>query len=459
MTDASNRRSDKMLPFIVRTYSTTSGVRHFHLSLVLIEEETAVSMLNEMLKVLNDFEIKDKVVGFCADNAAVNFGSVTRGGENNIFYLLKQELDREIFGIGCSAHVAHNAAQAGFMVLDFDFEALAVNFHKYFKIYTRRVANLKTLCDKYEIQYVSLEHHGSTRFLTLLPALEKIKKMYKPLEEMMRGNVTSQNIQNFFESPAAKFMLHFAISQLENFNSAVLFFEKSSTASFESYREYNILKTKITTRMEHVFLPTECKNELKNLSQTEQMRVMRVVNKFYKKTKRYLDDWTESFDESNIFSWMSLLAVPSYEEVQLSNETASRKYGKLVAEENELFDNFAALKIYLESQVSELRDLSAEEKWKKIFDHFSSISMSITAMQKLVEFAFVLPGTSAEAERVFSRINKIWDNKRNNLHLETLNSLIATQYNSKMSCTEFFESIKLNTEFLKSVHSSQKYQK
>jgi len=42
-----------------------------------------------------------KVIGFCGDNCNTNYGGVKRGGHNNIFARMKNELGREINGIGC----------------------------------------------------------------------------------------------------------------------------------------------------------------------------------------------------------------------------------------------------------------------------------------------------------------------------------------------------------------------
>jgi hypothetical protein len=105
-----------------------------------------------------------------------------------------------------------------------------------------------------------------------------------------------------------------------------------------------------------------------------------------------------------------------------------------------------------------MRNISDDEKkWKKIFKHFNSICINMSTIEKLVEFGFVLTGTSAEAERVYSTSNNIWRDERNNLSLESLNSTISVQYNSNLTCSEFFNIIKDNKELLKQVKSSEKY--
>lgn len=462
MTDASNHGNNKMLPFVVRVFDVESGVKHFHLSMVLIENEKATTMTSQMMNVAKDFKIVDKIICLAADNAPVNFGSGNRGGENNVFYLLKnEELKRDIFGIGCSAHIVHNAAQAGFMVFEVNFESIVVSIHNYFKIYANRVAELKRKCQDHNIQFQTLEHHSNTRFLTLLPALKKVLNMFDPLQEFFQRDC-SKELQKFFSTSSdstIKFWLKFAINQLENFNSSIKYFERSSTASFESQREYKLLRTKITNRMQSKFIPIECVEELNKYTSNIRENIMSRVLAFYRKVDKYLSNWENSFDGSEVFSWMFLSKIPTYEEVQCSFKVANEKFGKNIADENELFNNYNDLKVYLQSHEQKyLREMdNSIEKWIDIFKHFKNCSVNMISLHKLVEYAFVLPGTSAEAERIFSIINNIWTDDRNNLGLETLNSLISIQYNSQLKCSDFFENIKSDSKLLKDVRGSEKY--
>lgn len=55
---------------------------------------------------------------------------------------MKNELGREINGIGCGAHIVHNCMQTAVDVLPIEIEALIVKIYKYFHIYTVRVTLL-----------------------------------------------------------------------------------------------------------------------------------------------------------------------------------------------------------------------------------------------------------------------------------------------------------------------------
>lgn len=89
-TDASNHGNIKMMPVVVRYFIPTIGVRVKMLELSSEKNETSETIANLIKRTADKNDIKDKVAGFGADNAAVNFGSAERGGENNVFYRLKQ---------------------------------------------------------------------------------------------------------------------------------------------------------------------------------------------------------------------------------------------------------------------------------------------------------------------------------------------------------------------------------
>lgn len=57
-------------------------------------------------------DLTRKVIGFCGDNTNSNFGGATRKGVNNTFRKVNRFLGRELLGIGCGAHIVHNAIQS-----------------------------------------------------------------------------------------------------------------------------------------------------------------------------------------------------------------------------------------------------------------------------------------------------------------------------------------------------------
>lgn len=85
-------------------------------------------------------------------------------------------LNRKIVGVGCACHIIHNAYDAACEQLPINIESLVVVFYKHFHIHTLRVESLKTICDDQEVTYTKLVSHSGTRFLTLHPAVKKVRR-------------------------------------------------------------------------------------------------------------------------------------------------------------------------------------------------------------------------------------------------------------------------------------------
>lgn len=187
ITDTSNRKADKMLPVMVRGFDEEKGVQIFKLAVKLIPNETSETIAKGLLEIGQQWKVTEKVVAFGADNCVTNFGGVNRNGDKNVFSRLKKELGREIVGVGCVAHIIHNAFDSACDQLPFNIEALAVNIYKHFHIHTLRVETLKDFCDDSEMEYTKLTNHSGTRFLTLHPAVKKVISLN--LYRVCQGNV------------------------------------------------------------------------------------------------------------------------------------------------------------------------------------------------------------------------------------------------------------------------------
>lgn len=123
-----------------------------------------------------------------------NFCGKPRKGVNNIFTKLSEHLNQKIIGVGCAAHIVHNAIQTAADLLPVDLENIIVKIYSYFYIYTVRVECLKEFCENAEVEYHKIIGYSKTRWLALLPAVERILKMYEPLKSYF----LSQNFTTLF---------------------------------------------------------------------------------------------------------------------------------------------------------------------------------------------------------------------------------------------------------------------
>jgi hypothetical protein len=75
----------------------------------------------------------------------------------------------------------------------------------------------------------------------------------------------------------------------------------------------------------------------------------------------------------------------------------------------------------------------------------------------LVEYVFSIPGSSTENERLFSVVFDVWAPDKEHMSLETLEAILNVKVNSKLSCSEYYESVKNDKELLSKVQSGDKF--
>ena len=220
--DASNQREIKLMPVLVRYFSIENGICIKVVELKSLPGETADEVTTYITTTAEEHGIKSKIIGISADNTNTNFGGSKRRGQKNIFRLMETSLGRELFGIGCSSHIVHNGIKAAADLLPIDIEIVIGKIFQYFKNYTVRTERLKEFCEFCEVEYLRVKGYSSTRWLALLPAIERLLVMFEPLKSFFLScEKPPITIVNFFEDPTAEFWLYFLQNQANLFQSTI----------------------------------------------------------------------------------------------------------------------------------------------------------------------------------------------------------------------------------------------
>lgn len=128
-TDASNHGSRKIFPILVRFFLP------YEVKLIEFQEqpgETSDIIANYLMKVLAYNKPTSKIVAFCGDNTNCNFGGLKRQGVNNVYAKLNLSLGRTLIGIGCGAHIIHNAIKTAADYQPIDLECVIVKIYSHF---------------------------------------------------------------------------------------------------------------------------------------------------------------------------------------------------------------------------------------------------------------------------------------------------------------------------------------
>lgn len=462
-SDCSNHGSIKICPILVRYFLPLEGVKVKVLDVHEVKGETSDILVKCILDTIQANEIRAKVLALCADNTNCNFGGAARNGRNNIFHKLKTDLGSNLIGANCAAHIAHNCISTAAECLPFDIEMIVDKIFRYFHIYTVRTNDLKEMCDFVECEYQKLLGYSNTRWLALLPAIERLIKMFQPVKSYFLSQERCPVIiKKFFEDESAEIWLYFLHNQSAIFQNATLKIESQRISMIEVAGVVSELRNKLETRKNEVFVPLVIRKKLKVLEEDglPQDLFKQDVLSFYTTCIDYLDRWTTHLKEIGTNQWILLKKQPEWSDVQSSMEfiVSARPDSESLIHDTELFDEYSCLKSFVtEEKVKEWKETDVEEKWTEIFRHFKGKDIQYENLCKVIEFFLCLPGSNAPTERSFSIMNKVWSKEKTQLQVDTLKSLMIVKYNYEMSCPEFYDYLSGNVNILKKIHSVEKY--
>jgi len=82
--------------------------------------ETSLQLIEYISKVLSKWDVLKKVIASSGHNTNIHFGGITRKGKNYVFYKLKEVINPNLIGIGCTAHILNNSKQTDADTLPID---------------------------------------------------------------------------------------------------------------------------------------------------------------------------------------------------------------------------------------------------------------------------------------------------------------------------------------------------
>lgn len=461
-TDASNHGAEKLFPILIQYFNWTgNGIETKILDLQSLPNETSLSIANLIYETLNTYQLTPKCVAFIGDNANVNFGGVNRNPGQNVFTRLKESLEKEnLIGVGCPAHIMHNSLRNGVDLMKLDIESIILKIFNYFSVYTVRTESLKEFCEYVEINYQPLLRHSKTRWLSLFPCVEGILKLYPALKEyFLSQRTTPYLIKSFFENTTSEAYLWFTHSLMSIYQANLAKIEEEHNSVLEISKILQSVLHMLRNRRNNNFLPLSVSQQLRNNDEAES-----ISNEFfsvYKACEDYLMEWIKPLEDFKCFEWMTLL-----------KDNENLKYDDLVScieflrirgveiDDVKLHDQFCNLISFLKSKSDNdetYYDLKLHEQWTIYFKSAKNIEC-FSELLKICELYFCISAHNANVERVFSLINTQWSKERNRLSVQSVKSVILTQYNFKnMTCEDFHNYLLKNQELLVKIGSSAKY--
>lgn len=285
--------------------------------------------------------------------------------------------------------------------------------------------------------------------------------MFEPLRAYFEAlNACPVTIQRFFDDVSALFWLKFVDSQLALCNKYVLQTEGKKIASFEVAIVVAELREIIENRQKSLYIPAEAKGIFVELTKQEQLVATKHMQNFYSELNGYLLKWSRSLDGTEVFSWMTLTSSPDWEkDIRPSLMFIQQHHAREIIDEDTAFDEAHLLKQSIRENLFRWNEekISSEQRWIEILKNLSSQNRPINQISLMVQYAFAIPGTSSEVERLFSIIKDVWGPDRGQMSLSTLEAILNVKVNCDLDCDGYYESIKHNRKLLAKVHAGDKY--
>lgn len=468
MVDTSNHNNLKLVPVLVRYFIPNKGIEIKLLEFQNLSGETAEMLTNHILCILKKYKLTDKVIAFCGDNCNTNFGGVRRKGSNNVFSKLRQEVNDNILGIGCAAHIVHNAMQTSADILPIDADTIINKVFQYFHIYAVRVSELKSFCEFVDVEYRQVLGSVKTRWLSLQPAVNRVIEMYEGLKSyFLSQEKCPKLLMDFFSNPQSQFWLHFINSQLKVCANTVKKIEKDNICGNEVADELCTLKNKLMCRKTQNFRTSVMISLLKDLEDGGLMKdreFTEIANRFYETFLQYVENWAQPFEKLNELQWVQLNSPPSWNQVQKCLQWIIEIDNRLekVIDEDKLFDEVRHVQNIFEikSETWKNSGSATENKWMDIFSVMKDQNIEFESIVCLVSFALAIPGTNAALERVFSIVNCMWTDEKNRFNVETVKAMVTVNMHFRgISCISFYNFLLEQPKLLQEIQNSQKYQR
>ncbi|CAH2088355.1 unnamed protein product [Euphydryas editha] len=168
-SDASNVGNIKTFPYAVQYFDSNKGICQKLLDFYEDADETSLGIYQRLKKITADAGLSiDQVSAYSADNASVNYGI-----HNSVFQKLK--LDNEhVFKANCYCHIINNCVKYAMKGVNVDVESIVIKIYNEFSSSALKTKKLKECFDFAQIEYKELLKHVSTRWLSLLPAIDRL---------------------------------------------------------------------------------------------------------------------------------------------------------------------------------------------------------------------------------------------------------------------------------------------
>ena len=167
-TNASNKGDKKFFPIVVRYFCKTRGVVDAVLDFYNDSNESSEAIAHRIKSVIKKNNLSLSSISYSADNASVNYGKHSSAYQKLTFN------NSYIVQANCNCHVLNNCVKYALKAFTFDVESFVIKTYNSFASSAKKSEVLRDFCNFLDMEYKELLRHVPTRWLSLLPAIDRL---------------------------------------------------------------------------------------------------------------------------------------------------------------------------------------------------------------------------------------------------------------------------------------------
>lgn len=471
-SDASNIGNIKTFPYAVQYFNPETGISRKLLDFYEDPFESSKDIFEKIKTVTEENDLKlSQLTAYSADNASVNYGI-----HNSVFQKLKETNDH-LIKANCNCHVINNCVKYALKALSVDIEGIVIKTFNEFSSSSTKTAKLKDCFEFASIEYKELLRHVPTRWLSLMPALDRLlhcwpavkqyflvkgedecrKEIWEFISKGMTNFETSEEIDECKQEGISEAYLYFIHNVMTEFQTAILALESNACTVIEIDDVMRTLLGHLRNRLNDKFFGSKNKILLKNVSDHDKNLFSVEDENFSKRSLQYLQDRYD-FSDNSIYKKLTLLSLKNddilkWEEISELPELLNISDA---IDNDELYSDYCCLREAFQHLPKE-KNMSNDKIWAHFFKRCDK--NDIKNLKKLMSFVLSIPVSNAYCERVFSLLNSLHTKERNRMAFDLIKAELVIRLNFDYNCSNFksFLSTPQGMKLVESVKSNTKY--
>nr|XP_012606182.1 uncharacterized protein LOC105863530 isoform X1 [Microcebus murinus] len=456
-----NHGNKKVFPLALRYFDLKNGVSNRLLDFYEDFNETSENIKQKIVDILSKYKLDfSHLSAYSADSADVNYNKF-----HSVYKLLTKE-NEKILPAECPAHLVHKTAKKGCDLLSYDIEAFIMKALGYFSVSSKHAEALNEIFDFVEMEGDRLLRHVPTRWLSLLPAIEKMLNCWPAVKSYFQNMgkeecpsliwkyIEDENEEKDY-STTEIYML-FIQNCLMIFEEAVRSLEKDKLTAPELFDVMSKLRQKLTQRRNESFFGKKTALELKKMSPEKGNQVKQDFLNFFTRTITFLES-NFDFTSSNYLCALKPFSLRkrglTYDDIQCASECLKMMD---VLEMDSLYDEFTDAKDLIDKQLV-YQNKPVDKKWMDIFGELETNSYKTKNLLLLVSKILSIPCSNVFVERIFRLMSSQWTDTRSQCNVGLIRAQLQVKENFTFDCIQFYHYIKEKKDVLKAAGSSEKY--